>query len=152
MGRATALVIGGSVAGSFAARVLADHFERVIVFDQDELPEGAVARRGVPQGVHFHALLARGRMVAEELFPGFVDDLLAGGGIPVPKAGGADVGGWRLSHRSREHGAGRHLGRLLAQAGRRLVVGDAVGLRQGLSPRRNQLVIGPDWLDEPELR
>ncbi len=80
---ATAIVVGGSVAGSFAARVLADHFERVIVFDQDDLPDGAVARKGAPQGVHFHALLARGRMVAEELFPGFGDDLLASGGTTV---------------------------------------------------------------------
>jgi 2-polyprenyl-6-methoxyphenol hydroxylase-like FAD-dependent oxidoreductase len=81
--RVTAAVVGGSVAGSFAARVLADHFDRVIVFDQDDLPDGAIARKGAPQGVHFHALLARGRMVAEQLFPGFVDDLLVGGGTTV---------------------------------------------------------------------
>jgi 2-polyprenyl-6-methoxyphenol hydroxylase-like FAD-dependent oxidoreductase len=79
----TAVVVGGSVAGSFAARVLADHFERVVVFDRDDLPDGATARKGAPQGVHFHALLARGRMVAEELFPGFVKDLLGAGGTPV---------------------------------------------------------------------
>jgi 2-polyprenyl-6-methoxyphenol hydroxylase-like FAD-dependent oxidoreductase len=82
-GRATAVVVGGSIAGSFVARVLADHFERVIVFDRDDLPGGAVARPGAPQGVHFHALLARGRMVAAELFPGFVDDLLTGGAPTV---------------------------------------------------------------------
>src|ERR1039458_4024030 len=51
----TAVVVGGSVAGSFAARVLADHFERVIVFDKDDLPDGAEPRKGAPQGVHFHA-------------------------------------------------------------------------------------------------
>jgi 2-polyprenyl-6-methoxyphenol hydroxylase-like FAD-dependent oxidoreductase len=79
----TAVVIGGSVAGSFAARVLHDHFERVIVFDRDDLPDAPVARKGAPQGVHFHALLARGRQVAEELFPGFVDELLADGAAPV---------------------------------------------------------------------
>ena len=75
----TAVVIGGSVAGSFVARVLHDHFDRVIVLDKDVLPELAEPRRGAPQGVHFHALLARGRMIAEELFPGFDEDLLAAG-------------------------------------------------------------------------
>jgi 2-polyprenyl-6-methoxyphenol hydroxylase-like FAD-dependent oxidoreductase len=77
--RSTAVVIGGSVAGSFAARVLHDHFDEVIVLDRDALPDGAVPRRGAPQGVHFHALLARGRMIANELFPGFDDDLVAAG-------------------------------------------------------------------------
>lgn len=75
----TAVVIGGSVAGSFAARVLHDHFDRVIVLDKDDLPDLPEPRRGAPQGVHFHALLARGRMIAEELFPGFDDDLVAAG-------------------------------------------------------------------------
>jgi 2-polyprenyl-6-methoxyphenol hydroxylase-like FAD-dependent oxidoreductase len=82
-GWGTAVVIGGSVAGSFAARVLHDHFERVVVFDRDDLPDAPVARKGAPQGVHFHALLARGRAVAEELFPGFLDDLLAEGAAPI---------------------------------------------------------------------
>ena len=77
--RGLAVVIGGSVAGSFAARVLHDHFDRVVVLDKDVLPDEPVPRRGAPQGVHFHALLARGRMIAEELFPGFGDDLVAAG-------------------------------------------------------------------------
>ena len=75
----TAVVVGGSIAGSFAARVLADHFDRVVVLDKDDLPDGPEPRPGAQQGVHFHALLAKGRMVAEELFPGFAEDLLAEG-------------------------------------------------------------------------
>ena len=75
----TAVVIGGSVAGTFAARVLRDHFEHVIVLDKDDLPDTPAPRKGAPQGVHFHGLLARGRMIANELFPGFVDDLIAAG-------------------------------------------------------------------------
>jgi 2-polyprenyl-6-methoxyphenol hydroxylase-like FAD-dependent oxidoreductase len=63
--------------------VLHDHFERVVVFDRDELPDGPVARKGAPQGVHFHALLARGRAIAEELFPGFLAELLAEGAAPI---------------------------------------------------------------------
>jgi 2-polyprenyl-6-methoxyphenol hydroxylase-like FAD-dependent oxidoreductase len=82
----TAVVIGGSVAGSFAARVLRDHFARVIVFDKDDLPDAPTARRGAMQGVHFHALLARGRMIANELFPGFVDELIAAGAAQTSHA------------------------------------------------------------------
>ncbi len=78
------MVIGGSIAGLFAARVLNEHFEQVVVFDRDELPDAPVARKGAAQGLHFHALLARGRMVADDLFPGFVDELLAEGAATVP--------------------------------------------------------------------
>jgi 2-polyprenyl-6-methoxyphenol hydroxylase-like FAD-dependent oxidoreductase len=74
------------VAGSFAARVLRDHFDEVIVFDRDDLPDAPEPRRGAMQGVHFHALLARGRMIADELFPGFVDELLAAGAAQTSHA------------------------------------------------------------------
>lgn len=86
----TAVVIGGSVAGSFAARVLRDRFARVVVFDKDELPDAPVARKGAMHGAHFHSLLARGRMVAEELFPGFADALVAEG-APLVDAADAHV-------------------------------------------------------------
>jgi 2-polyprenyl-6-methoxyphenol hydroxylase-like FAD-dependent oxidoreductase len=121
----TAVVVGGSIAGSFAARVLHDHFERVVVFDRDDLPDAPVARKGAPQGVHFHALLARGRMVAEELFPGFVDELLAEGAAPVALRDSLvyEPYGWaptRASNRSHvgasrlliEHVVRRRVGRL----------------------------------------
>ena len=78
-GSSTAIVLGGSIAGSFAARVLSDFFDQVIVVDRDEFPLEPVARKGAMQGVHFHALLARGRIVAESLFPGFGDELVARG-------------------------------------------------------------------------
>jgi 2-polyprenyl-6-methoxyphenol hydroxylase-like FAD-dependent oxidoreductase len=82
----TVVVVGGSIAGSFAARVLSDHFERVLVLDKDDLPEGPEPRQGAMQGVHFHALLAKGRMVAGELFPGFAEDMLSEGAADVPLA------------------------------------------------------------------
>src|SRR5205823_3501088 len=34
------VVIGGSMAGLLAARVLADHFERVTIIERDRFPEG----------------------------------------------------------------------------------------------------------------
>ncbi|WP_051367691.1 FAD-dependent oxidoreductase [Hamadaea tsunoensis] len=78
-----AVVLGASVAGLLAARVLADVFESVIVVDRDELPVAAVPRRCVPQGEHGHGLLARGYEALEELFADFAADTVALGGIPV---------------------------------------------------------------------
>lgn len=74
-----AVVLGGSIAGLLAARVLADAFDEVVVVDRDELPDAAVPRRGVPQDRHIHALLARGQQVLDGLFPGFTADLVAAG-------------------------------------------------------------------------
>ena len=43
-----ALVVGGSMAGLLAARVLADHFERVTIVERDGFPDGPAFRKGVP--------------------------------------------------------------------------------------------------------
>ena len=75
-----AIVIGASMGGLLAARALSGHFDRVTVLDRDALPEGAQARKGVPQGRHPHGVLARGSRTLAELFPGFDDDVLAAGG------------------------------------------------------------------------
>jgi len=74
-----AVVLGGSIAGLLAARVLADAYGQVTVVDRDELPKTPVHRRGVPQGRHIHGLLARGQQALEELFPGFTAELVAQG-------------------------------------------------------------------------
>src|SRR5438552_11080662 len=74
-----AVVIGGSIAGLCAARVLADYFDRVTVLDRDADPAGPLDRAGVPQGRHVHALLARGRRDLERLFPGFEQRMVAAG-------------------------------------------------------------------------
>ncbi|WP_458319428.1 hypothetical protein [Mycolicibacterium brisbanense] len=55
-----ALVLGGSISGLLAARVLSDFYDTVTVVERDELSETPTNRRGVPQGRHVHALLARG--------------------------------------------------------------------------------------------
>jgi 2-polyprenyl-6-methoxyphenol hydroxylase-like FAD-dependent oxidoreductase len=78
-----AAVLGSGVAGLFAARVLADHFEEVVLVERDDVPDVASQRGGVPQGNHFHALLPGGLETAAELFPGFVDDLVAAGAVPA---------------------------------------------------------------------
>jgi 2-polyprenyl-6-methoxyphenol hydroxylase-like FAD-dependent oxidoreductase len=77
-----AVVLGASMGGLVAARVLADFYDRVTVVERDLLPHDAANRRGVPQGRHVHGLLGRGCEVLTELFPGFADDLV-GAGAPV---------------------------------------------------------------------
>jgi len=73
------MVLGASLAGLLAARVLSDSFERVTVVERDPLPELSEARKGVPQGRHPHLLLARGCEIVEELFPGLLAELVASG-------------------------------------------------------------------------
>ncbi|MFQ3566308.1 MAG: FAD-dependent monooxygenase [Aggregatilineales bacterium] len=74
-----AIVIGASMAGLLAARVLADHSQQVTILERDRLPEGADYRPGVPQARHGHGLLARGLQTMEALFPSLHDDLDAAG-------------------------------------------------------------------------
>src|SRR3954447_11411420 len=83
LGGQNAVVIGGSMAGLLAARVLADHFAQVTVIERD-VPEAATEpRKGVPQGRHAHGLLARGQEIIADLFPGLFDDLVAAGAVRV---------------------------------------------------------------------
>ena len=77
--RRHAVVLGGSLAGLLAARVLSDHFEKVTLIERDVYPETPQTRRGIPQANHVHGLLLRGRQVLEELFPGLQDEMIAEG-------------------------------------------------------------------------
>ncbi|MGH3633401.1 FAD-dependent oxidoreductase [Mycobacterium sp.] len=80
--RTHAVVIGASIAGLCAARVLSDFYDRVTVFDRDELPTLPVNRTAVPQGRHLHLLMARGAQEFDNLFPGLLDDMVAAG-VPM---------------------------------------------------------------------
>ncbi|HXO13331.1 MAG TPA: 2-polyprenyl-6-methoxyphenol hydroxylase-like oxidoreductase [Mycobacterium sp.] len=75
----TAVVLGASIAGLLAARVLADFYGTVKVVERDVLPEQPVTRRGVPQGALPHIAAARGMQIMSDLFPGLPDELVAGG-------------------------------------------------------------------------
>ena len=57
-GGGRAIVIGASIAGLAAARVLSDHFREVILIERDELDTSKEPRRGVPQGRHTHGRVA----------------------------------------------------------------------------------------------
>lgn len=81
-----AVVLGGSLAGLLAARVLADHFDHVTLIERDVYTDNCETRRGIPQANHVHGLLVRGRQILEELFPGVQDEMIAAGAPVVDMA------------------------------------------------------------------
>ena len=82
-----AVVIGASMGGLLAARALADFYGQVTVLERDVFPVADIPRKGVPQGKHAHGLLARGRAVIEEFFPGWTDEVVGCGGVRGDIAG-----------------------------------------------------------------
>src|SRR4029450_7770089 len=82
-----AVVIGASMAGLLAARALADFYAVITVLERDTFPLADIPRKGVPQGRHAHGLLARGRAVIENFFPGWTDEVVASGGVRGDIAG-----------------------------------------------------------------
>ena len=91
IGETNAIVIGGSIAGLLAAKVLTAHFDRVTIIERDVLHDVRGHRRGVPHGRHAHALLAGGQNVVEKLFPGFTQAIVNDGAL---LADTAKDGGW----------------------------------------------------------
>ncbi len=77
-----AVVIGASIAGLCAGRVLSDFYDQVTLFDRDTLPEHPANRAAVPQGRHVHILMSRGAQEFGALFPGLLDDMVAAG-VPI---------------------------------------------------------------------
>jgi 2-polyprenyl-6-methoxyphenol hydroxylase-like FAD-dependent oxidoreductase len=77
-----AVVIGASIGGLCAARVLSDFFDRVRIYERDDLPDAPANRAAVPQGRHVHLLMARGAQELETQFPGLLDDMVADG-VPI---------------------------------------------------------------------
>src|SRR6201990_2945298 len=75
-------VVGGSIAGLCAARVLADCYSRVTVYERDRLPSAPANRATVPQDRHLHMLMARGAIEFDSLFPGLLKDMVAAG-VPM---------------------------------------------------------------------
>jgi len=104
-GRGHAVVVGGSIAGLTAARVLARHAERVTIVERDRYPEQPEPRKGVPHGKHTHILLEGGLTALQRLLPDIDKDLLSAGAVPV-----ATPADWL------QHTRGRWLGRWPAEA------------------------------------
>ena len=76
------MVIGASIAGLCAARVLSDCYDEVTVYERDELPSAPANRATVPQDRHLHMLMARGAIEFDSLFPGLLKDMVAAG-VPM---------------------------------------------------------------------
>ncbi len=81
--RRQAIVIGGSIAGLLAARVLADHFDQVTIIERDHFREKPAPRAGVPQSYQLHVLLSQGQRIIEQLFPGLSDELTVHGATTI---------------------------------------------------------------------
>src|SRR6516225_2303373 len=79
----SALVIGGSLAGMCAARVLSEVFDKVTIIERDAHPSAPDFRQGVPQARHVHNLLTRGLREFESFFPGFEARMRERGAVPV---------------------------------------------------------------------
>jgi 2-polyprenyl-6-methoxyphenol hydroxylase-like FAD-dependent oxidoreductase len=91
-----AVVLGSSMAGLMAARVLSDHAEEVLVIERDETDAGDEPRPGVPQGTQVHALLPAGAAQLDRWFPGFYADAIAEGLVePTPDQAYTFVNGVR---------------------------------------------------------
>ena len=120
------VIVGGSIAGLLAARVLSSHacegvlVERARVLDQPPLP-----RKGAPQGHHAHALLAAGQQALEALFPGLTDRLVAQG-APIGRGCFYTAGGYLEGS---ERNASLYASRGLLEAELRLRVSALPNLR-----------------------
>ncbi|MFH9736859.1 FAD-dependent monooxygenase [Streptomyces roseolus] len=75
-----AVVMGGSYAGLFAARVLSDHADEVVVVEPDVIGDDGLGRR-TPQRHQLHALLSMGHIQLERWFPEITDELVKGGAL-----------------------------------------------------------------------
>jgi 2-polyprenyl-6-methoxyphenol hydroxylase-like FAD-dependent oxidoreductase len=76
-----AVVMGAGIGGLAAAKAVSPHFEKIIVFDRDALPDEPAPRLGTPQARHTHGLLAGGCRALGHLFPGIELDLVEAGAV-----------------------------------------------------------------------
>lgn len=155
-----AVVIGGSIAGLCAARALQSRFATVTILEQDAIPTVPSGRRGTPQAWHNHFLLAAGREAIEELFPGYLERLLANGGTvlgPAYDAVNCLLDGWAA--RTRGNSTMTFASRLVIESTIREFVAEdpavtfVEGARvQGLSTRAGDdgvaVITGVEYTDE----
>ncbi|WP_063867741.1 FAD-dependent oxidoreductase [Paenibacillus sp. Soil766] len=72
-----AIVFGGSITGLMTARVLSSYYKEVLLIDKDKFPDYPAERNGAPHGFHPHRFTQRGKMITEQLFPGYEEELVA---------------------------------------------------------------------------
>ena len=94
-----ALVIGASIAGLLAARVLSDYFELVTIVERDQSLTIVCVRKGVPQSFHAHLLMCRGADIMSNLLPGLFSALEEDGALlinPTNDFRWFHFGNWKL--------------------------------------------------------
>lgn len=79
--RQHAIVLGASLGGLLAARVLSQHYTRVTLIERDTVSPDPVARKGQPQARHLHGLLASGLEQMTAYYPDLPEALVAAGAI-----------------------------------------------------------------------
>lgn len=89
MKKHTAFAIGASIAGLMAARVLANHFSKVVVLERDAPPDDTSEAhlrnaKGVPQSDHTHVLLDSGMTAIVHYFPGIIEEMQESGAQRFP--------------------------------------------------------------------
>jgi len=109
--KGSALIIGGSMAGLLAARVLSDFYNDVTIVERDPL-DTEDHRRGVPQSRHAHGLLAGGLQVIEEFFPGITKEMIGRGAVPADVA---NDGRWFFEGGCLSRGPSGNMGILLSR-------------------------------------
>lgn len=71
-----AIVIGGSIGGLMAAKVLSKHYDKVYVFEKRKFSQDGISPEvELPQIKHNHGLLRKGTMNLESIFPGLQKEL-----------------------------------------------------------------------------
>ena len=85
-GRRHAVVVGGSMAGMLAARVLSDHFDGVTLLERDRFPETPTARKGYASRLYRPPARARADWKALYIQQAPPDD--PRGGLVSPVEGG----------------------------------------------------------------
>lgn len=84
--RSHALVLGASMGGLLAARVLSEHFAQVTILERDTVTAEPQSRKGQPQTRHLHGLLASGLDTLTHYFPDLQDALVQNGAMVVDMA------------------------------------------------------------------
>lgn len=79
--RTHAIVLGSGIGGLLAARAASEHFRSVTVIERDIVPADPRPRKGASQGYHTHGLLARGRQIMEQWYPGFTEEMARHGAM-----------------------------------------------------------------------
>lgn len=76
-----AIVLGGSIGGLFAARVLSDHFQRVTIIERDPVNDQPESRKGQPQTRHLHGVLEPAYRFIRAYLPNTEQALIDGGAL-----------------------------------------------------------------------